>query len=36
VASRLCTKTLEEKNRELAALLELAYGKFVLPREAAA
>jgi hypothetical protein len=30
---RLRIKTLEEKNRELTALLELAYGKLVLSGE---
>jgi len=33
---RLRIKTLEEKNRELTALLELAYGKLALPREKSA
>jgi hypothetical protein len=30
---RLRIKALEEKNRELTTLLELAYGKLALPRE---
>jgi hypothetical protein len=32
-ALRLRIKVLEEKNRELTTLLELAYGKLALPRE---
>jgi hypothetical protein len=30
---RLRIKALEEKNRELTTLLELAYGRLALPRE---